>query len=415
MNVLTPPHPTPPHPTPPHPNEQKSNKSTRPSTKRVPTTSQYYFVLQSLHKLLPSTTLYYKACTKHFPVLLCTTKLAQSISQYYFVLQSLHRLLPSTPVYYKPCRKYVPVLHCDIKLAQRKLLHTASFYTQNLLHTASFYRKKFLQSLVHNHNRNCSSKTGWISTPKQEKDDFGALFKITFKRKITSAKIEKIWQIAIAAWMQPLQYDLRCSAAKDTSITHATDTPSNLDAANPMRSAETELQNTKELRATASETAAPKPDLDAKAEKDYFEALCKRIFGRKIATAKIAKICWQITIAAWMQPLQCNLQSSAAARPPHQATLTQPFHCDLQPEIPKHPIMTHTQADPEQLQATITLRQKKGKPTAAATAAQMKYLSSLAGLQLMLMSGRPWETSMWTLVIQQMRPCRRSSGDSEPE
>ena len=26
-------------------------------------TSQYYFVLQSLHKLLPSTTLYYKACT----------------------------------------------------------------------------------------------------------------------------------------------------------------------------------------------------------------------------------------------------------------------------------------------------------------------------------------------------------------
>ena len=32
-------------------------------------TSQYYFVLQSLHKLLPSTTLYYKACTNYFPVL----------------------------------------------------------------------------------------------------------------------------------------------------------------------------------------------------------------------------------------------------------------------------------------------------------------------------------------------------------
>ena len=41
-------------------------------------------------------TLYYKACTKHFPVLLCTTNLAQSTSQYYFVLQSLHRALPST-------------------------------------------------------------------------------------------------------------------------------------------------------------------------------------------------------------------------------------------------------------------------------------------------------------------------------
>ena len=32
----------------------------------------------------------------HFPVLLCTTKLAQSPSQYYFVLQSLHKLLPTT-------------------------------------------------------------------------------------------------------------------------------------------------------------------------------------------------------------------------------------------------------------------------------------------------------------------------------
>jgi len=35
--------------------------------------------------------LYYKACTKHFPVLLCTTKLAQSTAQYYFVLQKLHK------------------------------------------------------------------------------------------------------------------------------------------------------------------------------------------------------------------------------------------------------------------------------------------------------------------------------------
>ena len=62
-------------------------------------TPQYYFVLQSLHKLLRSTTFYYKACTKNFPVLLCTTKLAQSTSQYYFVRQSLHKALPSATVY----------------------------------------------------------------------------------------------------------------------------------------------------------------------------------------------------------------------------------------------------------------------------------------------------------------------------
>ena len=48
-------------------------------------------------------------------------------------------------------------------------------------------------------------------------------------------------------------------------------------------------------------------------------------------------------------------------------TVMQPFQCDLQAQIPKHPITTHTQAHPKQLQATVTLRQKKNdKPTAAA-------------------------------------------------
>ena len=82
------------------------------TTKLAQSTSQYYFVLQSLHKLLPSTTLYYKACTKHFPVLLCMTKLAQTTSQYYFVLQSLHKVFPSTTLYYKACINYFPVLLC---------------------------------------------------------------------------------------------------------------------------------------------------------------------------------------------------------------------------------------------------------------------------------------------------------------
>ena len=48
-----------------------------------------------------------------------------------------------------------------------------------------------------------------------------------------------------------------------------------------MRSAEIELQNTIELHAMASEIAAPKPDLDAKALKNDFEALSKRTFKRK--------------------------------------------------------------------------------------------------------------------------------------
>ena len=55
-----------------------------------------------------STTVYYKAYTNTFPALLCTTKLAQSRSQYYFVLQSLHKIVPSTTVYYKACTKALP-------------------------------------------------------------------------------------------------------------------------------------------------------------------------------------------------------------------------------------------------------------------------------------------------------------------
>ena len=91
--------------------------------------------------------------------------------------------------------------------------------------------------------------------------------------------------------MQPLQYNLQSSAAKDTSITHAAGAPSNLDAAIPMRSA------------------------------------------------------------------------TGDSKTPHA--------------------YTHTQADPTQLQATITLQQeKKGKPTAAATAAQTRYLSSQAAATL---------------------------------
>ena len=85
-----------------------------------------------------------------------------------------------------------------------------------------------------------------------------------------------------------------------------------------------------------------------------------------------------------MQQLQCGSQHQLAnlhlsthrTRPEQQTTrVMQPFQCDLQPEIPKHPITTHTQAHPKQLQATVTLRQKNDKPTAAATVAHTRYLS----------------------------------------
>ena len=69
-----------------------------------------------------------------------------------------------------------------------------------------------------------------------------------------------------------------------------------------------------------------------------------------------------------MQPLQCGSQHQLAnlhlsthrTTPEHQmTTVMQPFQCDLQAQIPKHPITTHTQAQLKQLEATVTLRQKK--------------------------------------------------------
>ena len=149
--------------------------------------------------------------------------------------------------------------YTETLLQTEKLLHTASFYTQDLLHTASVLSQQELQLQDRS------------STPKQQNHDFEALSKRNFKREITSEKIAKIcWQITIAAWMLPLQYDLRSSAAKDNSIMHAAAARSNLDAAITLRSAETDLQNIIELRVTASEIAASKPDLDAKATKRRF-------------------------------------------------------------------------------------------------------------------------------------------------
>ena len=106
------------------------------TTKLAQTTSQYYFVLQSLHKVLPSTTLYYKACTKP--------------SQYYFVLQSLHKLLPSTTLYYKACTKHFPVLLCTTKLAQT----TSQYYfvlQTDMTTCLETYEKERFCSFPHRH------------------------------------------------------------------------------------------------------------------------------------------------------------------------------------------------------------------------------------------------------------------------
>ena len=107
------------------------------TTKLAQSTSQYHFVLQSLHKALPSTTLYYKACTKHVPVLLCNTKLAQSTSQYYYVLQSLHKALWSVKC---KCEVWsVKCEECSVKCPEsfRLVLHCAGVARRSCSWTTS--------------------------------------------------------------------------------------------------------------------------------------------------------------------------------------------------------------------------------------------------------------------------------------
>ena len=249
-------------------------------------------------------------------------------------------------------------LHTQKKLLHRdtfntctdKLLHTANFYTQHLLHTASFHTQQAFRHRTLTHSTCTQCFYTWqafthklfhtgkqlqnrISTPKQKKDDFEALFKRDFKRKITSAKIAKIcWQITIAAWMQPLQYDLQSSAAKDNSITHAAAAASNLEAATPMRSAETELQITIELSSTASEIAAPKPDGSRRQsrKKTILKHFLKGILKGKLLAPKLRKSADKWLSQPGCQPLQYDLQSSAAK------DNSIPTKHEIHPFFPKH-------------------------------------------------------------------------------
>ena len=150
--------------------------------------------------------------------------------------------------------------------------------------------------------------------------------------------MEKIcWQITVAAFMQPLQYDLRSPAAKDNSITHAAKAGSNLDAATTMWCAKTELQNTIEIRTTGSEIAAPKPDLDAKAKKKtILKHFLKSFLKRKSLAPK-----WRKSADKSLSQPSCShsntiyevqLQKTIVLRmqPKQEATLTQPLQCDVQ-------------------------------------------------------------------------------------
>ena len=175
---------------------------------------------------------------------------------------------------------------------------------------------------------------------KAEENVCEAFFKRNFERKITSAKVEKIcWQINLAAWMQPFQYDLRCSTAKDYSITHAAAAPRNLAAATTMRSAETELQKHNRTTCNGCRKLQLQNRISTpKQKKKDFDAFFKRILKGKWLAPKLRK-----SAAKSLSQPGCShsntiyavqLQKTIVLRrqPRHRATLMQPLQCDLHAE-----------------------------------------------------------------------------------
>ena len=182
-------------------------------------------------------------------------------------------------------------------------------------------------------------------------------------------------QITVAAFMQPLQYDLRSPAAKDNSITHAAVARSNLDAAIPMRSAKTELQNTIELRATGSEIASPRISTPER-KKDDFEALFRRIFRRKITSAKMKKkthfvrhflqnsignsssstTCNAIYIAGSILQLQITMEFHRQLIQQHH--LQSHLHCGNDPAVANHNGILSTTHTRKTVETPFTMRNR---------------------------------------------------------
>ena len=83
----------------------------------------------------------------------------------------------------------------------------------------------------------------------------------------------------------------------------------NLDTAIPLRSADNELQSTRELRTTATQIAAPKPGSRRQSGKATILKHFKYgILEGKSAAPKWKKSSCQITIATLMQPVQYDLR-----------------------------------------------------------------------------------------------------------
>ena len=84
-------------------------------------TSQYHFILQSLHQVLPSIASYYRACTKYFPALLWNS-LYKVFTEKQFLHRSFHTKKFFLPEYFTQNRFYTPRLDPGAKATKNTIL-----------------------------------------------------------------------------------------------------------------------------------------------------------------------------------------------------------------------------------------------------------------------------------------------------
>ena len=163
--------------------------------------------------------------------------------------------------------------------------------------------------------------------------------------------MEKIcWQITVAAFMQPLQYDLRDRAAKDNSMTNAATARSNLDAA---------ITHCRDWT-----ILTPKPDL-AERKKAILKHFLKGFLeGKSLAQNGILKIgksststtCNPIYIAGTILELQITMEFHRQLI--HQHHLQSHLQCGNDPTVANHNGILSTTHARKTVETPFTMRNR---------------------------------------------------------
>ena len=163
--------------------------------------------------------------------------------------------------------------------------------------------------------------------------------------------------ITVAAWMHPLQYDLRSSAAKDNSITHAAAAPSNLDAASHYNAiCKDWVAKHKRTMRNGVGNCSSKTGSRRQSDKKTILKHILFIFLK----GKLQHSCSHYNAfcsMTWLTRMHLRTWQ-------HQiTTIMQPFQCDLQPQIQETNRTTHTGTTTRcRTQRRNRLNSKRSKP-----------------------------------------------------